>query len=444
MGSNCICELLIDGLTITEESGVLALIAPRALLILNHNLDNNPTFSPTEMMRSYNNVKPVFKMLGVEKNLSCQIFDLIHDYSPADREAMLGWFNLHLKRIGNGGPAKEIAFKNLPLDQLRVFAPGQRDPKVMSIKKYCNQIGGELRNNLLSSKNFDVAMKKEELRKILRINDIPSIKKVHQYSKMSGWDRFALESFDGKLIPLLHLTPRNKALGYTILCHPKGKLFIPLNLIDELEEKGSGIVIVDLSGTGETSSSKANLFDNGGLVQFHTISRAELWLGKTVLGEWVNDLDMTIKFLNSKYEATKVSIDANREAGMAALYLSVFRGNKLDSITLREAPVSYLFDTREGIDFFSMAIHLPGFLAWGDVSLATALSVVKISFISPVTMSGNAIQGDKLHVVEAEFEKMMTLYHKQTKTIFVTNQCLEFGVPKVPKVNNNRMNQFLL
>jgi len=26
----------------------------------------------------------------------------------------------------------------------------------------------------------------------------------------------------------------------------------------------------------------------------------------------------------------------------------------------------------------------------------------------------------------------------------VTNQCLEFGVPRVPKVNNNRMNQFVL
>jgi len=28
--------------------------------------------------------------------------------------------------------------------------------------------------------------------------------------------------------------------------------------------------------------------------------------------------------------------------------------------------------------------------------------------------------------------------------LFVTNQCLEFGVPRVPKVNNNRVNQFLL
>jgi hypothetical protein len=27
---------------------------------------------------------------------------------------------------------------------------------------------------------------------------------------------------------------------------------------------------------------------------------------------------------------------------------------------------------------------------------------------------------------------------------FVTNQCLEFGVPRVPKVRNNRMNQSLL
>ena len=32
-GMNCMCELLPDGLTFTEESGVLALIAPRSFSI---------------------------------------------------------------------------------------------------------------------------------------------------------------------------------------------------------------------------------------------------------------------------------------------------------------------------------------------------------------------------------------------------------------------------
>ncbi len=42
MRSNCICELLIDGLTFTEEAGVLALA--RAIMPCNHKKDDNPTF----------------------------------------------------------------------------------------------------------------------------------------------------------------------------------------------------------------------------------------------------------------------------------------------------------------------------------------------------------------------------------------------------------------
>lgn len=89
-----------------------------------------------------------------------------------------------------------------------------------------------------------------------------------------------------------------------------------------------------------------------------------------------------------------------------------------DNLILRKAPVSYLFDTRKGIDFFSMGIHLPGFLKWGDVSLAAALSCKNIVFIDPVSISGNAISGEKLSVVEAEFEKMRNLCHRPGKTVF--------------------------
>jgi hypothetical protein len=72
MGSNCICELLIDGLTFTEASGVLALIAPRAIKMCNHQRDSNPTFYPAEMLRSYQNAKPIFKMLGAENKITGQ------------------------------------------------------------------------------------------------------------------------------------------------------------------------------------------------------------------------------------------------------------------------------------------------------------------------------------------------------------------------------------
>jgi hypothetical protein len=413
MRSNCICELLIDGLTFTEEAGVLALA--RAIMPCNH-IKDGPTFIPAEMLRSYNNARPVFKMLGAEKNISYKVFNLTHGYMEEDRQAMLGWFDLHLKGIGSGAPKKEIPFKQLPEEQLMVFPKGQRDANVMSTDEYCRLKGNELRTVFINTRSLSTDRKKKELQDILRINEKSDLKKIHQYSSINGWDRFVLETSDNKLIPVLHLTPANRSLGYVILCNSEGKNSISLNLIDELKKKGSGVVIVDLSGTGETTSTSSIPLDNG-TGKLHTLSRAELWLGKTVLGEWVKELNIVTQFLSTTYKAQKVSIDGSKEAGLAGLFLGVIEGN-VDNIILRDAPISYLFDNRENVNFFSMGIYLPGFLNWGDVSLAAALSGKNLTFINPVTMSGQKISGTRLKEFQTEFEKLRVNYKQPGNTVF--------------------------
>jgi hypothetical protein len=242
-----------------------------------------------------------------------------------------------------------------------------------------------------------------------------SLKSVHEYSNVNGWSRSILETSDGKLIPLLHLAPLNKSFGYVILCNPKGKRGIETAAIDELKKKGSGIVIVDLSGTGEVSSSTADSLD--GRATFHTVSRAGLWLGKTVTGEWVKELNVVVKFLKSKYQAQKVAIDGSKEAGLAGLFLGALEGN-VDAVILRDAPISYLFDNRETVDFYSMAIHLPGFLKWGDVSLVAALAGKNITFINPRTMSGQKISEARLKVYQEEFERIRKNCQQPGKTFF--------------------------
>ena len=415
MRSNCICELLTDGLTFTEEAGVLALVAPRAIKMSNIIVDN-PTFLSSEMFRSFNNSRTVFKMLGVENNISKLVLDKPHGYWPENREVMLGWFDLHLKGIGTGAPKKEIPFETLPNKQLMVYPViGKRDPGVQTTADYCEKRGKELRTAFLGERSFDAAEKQKELRSILRINEQSDLKKVHQYTSQGGWDRLALETSDDKLIPVLHLAPADPSLGYLIISNPAGKQAISQDLISTLKKKGQGLVIVDLSGTGEASSSKENT-SNKSMV-LHTQSRSELWLGKTILGEWVKELGVVSDFLKSRYHAQKVSIDGSKEAGLAGLFLAATGGN-VDNVILRDAPLSYLFDNHGSVDFFSMGIHLPGFLNWGDVSLAAALSGKNIRIINPVTMSGEKISGNSLQGYQAEFAKLRTISKQPGKTIF--------------------------
>ena len=413
MRSNCICELLNDGLTFTEEAGVLALA--NAVMPCNHTQDIE-TFHPSETARSYNNAVPVFKMLGLDKNISRQIFELTHGYFPQDREAMLGWFDLHLKGTGTGSPRKEIPFKQLSEEKLMVFQPGQRNNKVISTDEYCISRGTELRTSYLDAKSFNVGLKRKELQEILRIFEKPFVKNARQHNTVEGWERFSLETSDNKLIPILHYPPVDKSAGYVIVCGPEGKGGIELSLIDKLKEEGSGIVIADLSGTGEVISTNSLSFDQ--TAKLHTLSRAELWLGKTILGEWVKELELVTQFLNTNYKAGKISIYGYKEAGLAGLFLGVLKGN-IENITLCDAPLSYLFDNRESVDFFSMGIHLPGFLKWGDLSLAAALTGKNVTFINPVTISGNSIDESNLKDFQGEFDKIRSNCGLKGKTSLV-------------------------
>ena len=413
MRSNCICELLIDGLTFMEESG--ALVLANAVMPINHTKDSNPTFFPDEMLRSYSNARKAFVSAGLENNISYRLFDLTHGYMKEDREAMLGWFDLYLKNTGNGAPRAESPFIQLPEEKLLVYPKGDRDSEVLTTEEYCIKKGKELKANLLKSGKFNVARKKEELREILRIKDFPVISKTDRLSEKSGWERYILETSDNELIPLLLKAPSAKEKAYTILCSSDGKSTIPMSLIDDYKKRGEGIVIVDLAGVGELTSTESLPYDYNG--KLHTLSRAELWLGRTVLGDWVRELDLVTKFLLTEMKASKVNIDGTKEAGLAGLFLAALDG-KTDAIILRESPVSYLFDNRKNVDFYSMGIHLPGFLVWGDVSLAAALSGENILFIDPRTMSGESLDGDKLRSYKDEYARIRQLAVTNGRTDF--------------------------
>ena len=176
MGTPCICEVVADAFDMTEEAGILALIAPRAIKMCNHKKDDNPVFFPSEMIRSYNNAKPIFKLYGAEDNITYQLFDLPHGYMAEDREAVLGWFDLHLKGIGNGSPKKEIPFELLPEEQLMVFPKGQRDADVTGTVEYCKRRGNELRSVFLNTTSTNAAIKRKELRNILGVTETSILK----------------------------------------------------------------------------------------------------------------------------------------------------------------------------------------------------------------------------------------------------------------------------
>lgn len=411
MNSNCICETLPDGLTFTEEAAVLGLVAPRALKICNGMKDSNRAFSPSEMLRSYDNARPVFKFYDADEKLSYQIFNTTHGYWPEIREAMLGWFDLHLKGTGTGAPKKEKPITLLSEEELMTFTIGNRSPDVKTTAEFCNAQGLLLSKTMMENKTINPAKKVEELKSLLNLSKNPSIGKCSELPIIDGWQRYLIESGNGWLIPVIIKTADTKSSEFIILFNPAGKN----NIDDELLKKYSNknICIVDLWGTGEVSSSQANRI-SGALPGFHTLGRSAIWLGYRIQGIWAEQINITAEWLKKTKNADKIIVETLKDGTPAALFAAV-TGKNINSLILHNAPVSYIFDDPSTINYFSMGIHIPGILKWGDISLAAALSGAEINFINPVSITGRKLSADEINSYKGEFIMMNNKIGKRSR-----------------------------
>ena len=386
-GSNCVCETLPDGLTSLEESFVLALAAPHAMKICSCLGEIYGAFFPKEMLRSFRDARKIYQALGADEKFAYQIFNHPHGYWPEMREAMLGWFDLHLRGIGHGEPKAEIPFQCIPEKELMVFPEGQRDERVVSIAEYCRKKGGDLQK-CSASLTQDSQQKARELGEILRIGEPLEKKALHRFPDSShGWDRFAVETCCGRLVPMLLKKPTAGG-DFLLLAGPTGKHDLAAtSLYAEAFKSGSGVALVDLWGTGETED-----FDTACASVYHDLSRSCLWLGKTFLGEWTRDFGILESILRDDFHAEQIIFGGHKEAGLAALFAAVFSDREVP-VVLEDSPVSFLFHQQAArseprTSFYSMALHVPGILEWGDIPLAVSLAGGAVRFINPRRSDG--------------------------------------------------------
>ena len=74
-----------------------------------------------------------------------------------------------------------------------------------------------------------------------------------------------------------------------------------------------------------------------------------------------------------------------------------------------------------------MAIHLPGILKWGDISLAAGLSEAEITFVEPVSISGRKLTGKEVETYKKEFSTINNLFGNQSQIIFTEIKIKQYG-----------------
>ena len=379
---NCVCEVLTGGLTFTEESRILALAAPRAVKIFTGFYDGNPAFQPKEMLRSFEKAEPVFRLFGKPGNLAFQIFNVHHGYIDLMGETMIGWFDLHLKRKGHGEPVPYGSVRLLTDSELNVFPPGKRPGNVRSIASHCTRRGEELRSRMFAWKSIHSAEKVSALKHLLALDSPPALCSAEELKRRGPWRRFVLTLTGGRQIPLAILERPGKTIR--LMVHPEGKQKLPYLPPDDSP------AVADLYGHGENQA----VPDKPDKPYFDT-ARWQIWLGRNIIGIWTGEIGAVCDFLKKEFPHREITVHGFREAGVAALAASIFKDN-ISEIIYEDAPCSYLYKGDDPPSYYSQAVHIPGFLNWGDISLAMALSRAKVKILSPRDMSGKKVNSGVL------------------------------------------------
>ncbi len=403
-GSNCICETLPNLVPLTEMAGILALIAPRALKICNALKDNNPTFYPAEMLRSFVAARPVYQALGADERLTYQVFNLPHGYWTDVREAMYGWFDRWLKGIGDGSPRPEKFFRALPMEQLMCFRKGRRPPIVPSISEFCRTRGEELIAEARAQKSMSPAAKRKELRRLLRMSDALILKDVRDLGPeiIAGlsWQRTVLSTVSGDHFAILLVVPEDAKAGYTIIPKVEGETGSPdPALVEQALARGQGVLLFTDGSFGDLEHSTAI---------HHDTTRAYLWMGRTFMGERARGVELMASFLRKRSKGP-LSLAGTGEGALAALFCAAVNGG-FARLDLSGMPGSFLH--RSGKSPFSLGVHLPGFLAWGDIALAAALARADVTLARPLHMDGSPFNGQAMQQLQrdvAHFGKVCRL-----------------------------------
>ncbi|MBI3874643.1 MAG: acetylxylan esterase [Verrucomicrobia bacterium] len=413
----CMCEVVPGALRFTEEWGLLALVAPRALMVVSATKDA-PQFSVAAAKKSLALAQPVFALHGQPENMRHAIFESPHDYSRAMREAMYGWMTKHLKGEGDGSPIPEPEIKTEDPETLRCF-PGQtrpddwmtipkfaagagnvalmeRSPSVANFERHKPIMLAALRDNILRLPRFQ---KLDQERAVFRAGGGGSTKNWHDSISVEP------ESSNWQLQVSVNSRCPSESFGAILLVSLENRDFWTKGAIGP-SANGAGLTVAELWLRNTMLFETKN--DHIGRAPDHNSAEWSLWLGRPLLGQWLRDLEVavdvapTIPF-NKNNELTVVGVGP---AGVVALCAAAL-DQRITRVVTVGSLASYISDVPyEGQ---RLGIMAPGIVRdVGDIpQLASLIAPRKLIIAGGVTGGGKPLDEAAL---KKQFEFTQRVY----------------------------------
>lgn len=367
----CMCEVVPGALQFMEEERVLGMVAPRALMVINGTKDSIQ-FSAREAAKSVAGAAPIFDVFGVRSKLRHATFEEGHGYSKAMREAMYGWMALQLKGEGDGSPIAEPALKTENAESIRCFPGDSRPDDWMTLPMFASREAKALLAKIPepNSKEEWFQLKKNQKKAFLDGGTWTETK-----------DGFPLDirrsGKGGRVVVLLDsdggASARASELGRAI------------------RRAGHSLVTLDLRATGISAESR----DRIGNALDHNTAEWSLWLGRTLLEQWVGDLRRVISATGEK----EVVVIGQRQTALVAL-AGAAADDRIGQVLIVDGLVSVC--TKKPYRSQRLGVFMPGMLkSIGDIPhLASLVAPRSLVWFGGVAGDGEALNlgGLKKHL----------------------------------------------
>ncbi len=407
----CMCELVPGALTYTEEWGVLSLVAPRALMVINATQDAFQ-FSVGEAEKSLARAELVFELFSRPDSLKHAVFESKHDYNRPMREAMYGWMTRFLNEEGDGSPIAEPEFQTEDPEALRCYPADTRPKSFVTLPQFAaaqsrealaHRVIPDHREHWESESHL---MHESLAEGILGAFPAPGpLQHTAARAPNSTARTITFESEPGITLVAHHepgeAHPRRSALLLDLdgsdraLAHPLASAF---------KNARWDIVSCDLRATGKLAPPN----DAIGNAPDHNSAQWSIWTGRPLLGQWIWDIHRLLDALaQSDAEASRqVTVVGIGPAGILALAAAV-----LEPRFMQVAALGTLASFISDVPYRNqrMGVLVPGMLrSVGDVAhLAALVEPRKLLIAGSVTSTGETLPQVQL---ERQFDYTQSIY----------------------------------
>lgn len=398
----CMCEVVPRAMSYTEEWGILSLVAPRALMLINATRDGFQ-FSVGEAKKSLAKAQHIFGLYGQKKKTRHGVFESKHDYNQPMRESMYGWMTLHLKGQGDGAPIAEPKFETEDAETLRCFPGDSRPESFVTVPQFA---AAELQK-ILEKRPQPQHVEAWESAETLMRESLPRTlggfprTKVKTIETQAKGDLIETQ-FESEPGITIHTTRRNspgvsKEL-VVLLDLENGQKAIDSTLAKKFLAAGHDVLTSDLRATGMTS----NRSDKIGRAPDHNSAEWSMWIGKPLLGQWVFDVMQILNVVErqSKEDERKVPLGKPVVVGVGSASLVALTAAAVDKRIARVATVKGLASYMSPVPYENqrLGIMVPGIVpAVGDVAQIAALVVPRRLVVAGgVSGGGKSLQEKEL------------------------------------------------